>query len=252
MAGASNGFHTSLLLERLGTNSTEDAGGELGREREDTGSLAGSLGASWEGSACQGTRRRGATFRGTMPKAYKGFNLQSCLIRTQNPKQEQCNSSDTKYKSSDLKTNPASLPTHGVLAKLPFLPALLPSHLPWLPRLTRVFWSLQTWQQPGFPSPIATCTPSSSPVCVSAPGACPTPCCCSTCSAGQVLQPSREVSLAKPQLPNPSRPIKQSQHPECLSLENSEQRNKSIARAVKSQHSDKKPTGPLHFPRCQH
>lgn len=30
-----------------------------------------------------------------------------------------------KYKSSDLKTNPASLPTHCVLATLSFLPALL-------------------------------------------------------------------------------------------------------------------------------
>lgn len=88
MAGSSNGFHTSLLLERLGTNSTEDAGEELGTQQEDMGSLAGSLGANQEGSNRQGTHHRGAAFRGTMPKAHKGFNLQSCLIRTQNPKQE--------------------------------------------------------------------------------------------------------------------------------------------------------------------
>lgn len=68
---------------------------------------------------------QGSSLRGTMPKAHKGFNLQSCLIRTQNPKQEQRNSSDTKYISSDLKTNPASLPTHCVLAKSSFFPALL-------------------------------------------------------------------------------------------------------------------------------
>lgn len=73
----------------------------------------------------QRTHRRGAVPRGTMPKAHKGFNLQSCLISTQNLKQEQCNSSDRKYKSSYLKTNPASLPTHCVFAKLSFLPALL-------------------------------------------------------------------------------------------------------------------------------
>lgn len=89
------------------------------------GSLAGRLGASQEGSACQGTHRGGAAPTGTMPKAHRGFNLQSCLISTQSLKQEQCNSSDTKHKSSYLKTNPASLPTHCVLAKLSFLPALL-------------------------------------------------------------------------------------------------------------------------------
>lgn len=117
MARFSSGFQVSLLLERLGTNSTADAGGELGGQWEDTGSLAG---------ASELTRRaalaRAPTGR-EQPQAYKGFNLQSCLTRTQNPEQEQHNSSDTKYKSSDLKTKPASLPTHCVLAKLSFLSA---------------------------------------------------------------------------------------------------------------------------------
>jgi len=96
MAGFSDRFHTSLLLASLGTNSSEDAGGELGRQQEDRGSLAGSLGANQEGNSRQRTRCRGAAFRGTMPKAYKGFNFQSCLTRIQNPKEEQHNSSDTK------------------------------------------------------------------------------------------------------------------------------------------------------------
>lgn len=232
MASSSNG----VAGARLGTNSTGDAGEELGSQTEDTAARQAAL------EPAAGHPQWGAAFRETMPRADKGFSPQSCLNRTQNPKQEQHNSLDTKHKSSDLKTNPASLPTTVSLQSCPSF-SLCFQHT-CCDSLAHV--SL---------GPSRPCLPEAIPFpfshCQLCPELMPCACACSwslSCTTAAVpaprpaLLPSQEVPLARPWTP-----IKQPSHYKCLSLENSKGKSKSTSHAVKGQCSDKKPTSPLLF-----